>query len=164
VRSVFNKGGIVETRDTVGKISQDIALKESETLDHTAQEQGKEMLKDFDKNILEAIERGKSLYAKDFYIEVITKKEPLMKNVLRNYFVTKQSCPTPTFDSSVYKYHRNDAITEFLWVVPNKTVYDDFRINALQVPKQYRELLQNVLDFSDGTLLRRCLILNGEIL
>ena len=154
---------MVKKRDTVGKISTEL-LQGQSSLDHTADEQGNEMLKDWDKNMLEAIENGKAAYHGDFYIVVETKKEPLMKNVLRNYFFTRQSCPTPTFDTTVYKYHRNDAITEFLWVVPCKEVYEDSKNNALQVPAQFRELLQFVLDFADGTLLRRCLILNGEIL
>lgn len=152
-----------QKRDTVGKISTEL-LQQQDSIDHTAAEQGAEMLKDWDKNMLEAIENGKAAYHGDFYVVVETKKEPLMKNVLRNYFFTRQSCPTPRFDTTVYKYHRNDGIVEFLWVIPCVDVYEDFKNNALQVPAEFKELLQYVLDFADGTLLRKCLILNGEIL
>jgi len=55
-----------------------------------------------------------------FYVCVITKKERLMDNVLRNYFLARSTCPTPQYDQTVYKYHRDSGAIQFLWVLPSK--------------------------------------------
>lgn len=149
-------------RDTVGKISSEL-LFNADYLDHSPEEQMREQLEDYEKNVLEAIETGKKLYDGDFYIVVETKKEPKMQNVIRNYFIARQTCPTPTYDNSVYKYHWRDEHLEFLWVLPSKEVYKMFKDRALEIPSDQKELLGFVLDDADGTLLRLCKKLNGEI-
>lgn len=154
----------MKKRDNIGIIAPDLASKHESTIDHTAHEQMQEMLKEWDKNMLECIQDAKSKFHKDFFIVVETKKEPLMHNVLRNYFIARQSCPTPMYDNTVYRYHRNDDIVELLWVLPSKATCDMMRNRALEIPAEERELLQYVLDDADGTLLQRSLIINKEIL
>lgn len=149
-------------RDTIGKISWDL-LANSSVLDHSAQEQMQEQLDSYEANMFEAIERGKKEFPGDFFIVVETKKEPKMKNVIRNYFIVRQSCPTPQYDNSVYKYHAATEYCEFLWVLPSKQVYNMMKNRALELPVEERQLLQFVLEDSDGTLLRKCRMLNGEI-
>jgi hypothetical protein len=149
-------------RDTVGKISWDL-LANSSVLDHSADEQMKEQLDTYEANMFEAIERGKKAFPQDFYIVVETKKEPKMKNVIRNYFIVRQSCPTPQYDNSVYKFHHATEFCEFLWVLPSKQVYNMMKNRALELPAEERQLLQFVLEDSDGTLLRKCRMLNGEL-
>lgn len=151
-----------QKRDTVGKISWDL-LANASYLDHSPDEQMQEQLDTYEKNILEAIERGKNIFPNDFYIVVETKKEPKMKNVIRNYFIVRESCPTPQYDNSVYKYHYATEECEFLWVLPSKQVYAMLKNHALDLPSEQRELLQFVLEDSDGTLLQKCRKLNGEV-
>jgi len=146
-------------RDTVGKISLDLSKKTPDSRDPIELE--REMHKDYEKNVFLAIERGKKEFGSLFYIVVITKKEPLMKNVLRNYFTPRSSCPTPDYDQALYKYD-NDTLT-FLWVVPSKDTCELFRDNLLQIDPSEKELLQFVLRFYDGDLLRLSRKLNGEI-
>jgi len=148
------------TRETVGKISQDLLLKTPDTRDPIELE--REMHKDYEKNIFECIERCKKEFFGDFYVVVTTKKERLMENVLRNYFFGRKTCPTPEWDQTVYRYFPKDDYLEFLWVVPSKDTCELYKQNALQVDPKERELLQYVLDFSDGTLLERAKKLNGE--
>ena len=150
-------------RETVGKISIDL-LWGAQPLDHSPEEQMRECLEEWEKNLLECIERGKKEFPHDFYIVVDTKKEPKMQNVLRNVFIPRSTCPTPTYDNSVYKYHRSDENLEFLWVLPSKATCIMMKDRALEIPEDQRELLQFVLDDIDGTLLKRCKILNKEIL
>jgi hypothetical protein len=150
------------SRDTVGKISWDL-LSNASTLDHSAEEQMREQLEEFESEVLQAVERGKAAFSDDFYVVVDTKKEPKMKNVIRNYFIIRNSCPSPQYDNIVYKYHRLSEQLEFLWVLPSKPVYNMLKDRALEIPSEQRELLQFVLDDSDGTLLKRCKKLNGEI-
>ena len=154
-------GKIMEQRPTVGKLSWDL-LQHASPADHSAEEQMREQLDNYERNVFEAVENGKKLYGGDFYIVVETKKEPKMKNVIRNYFFPRMTCPTPTYDNSVYKYHRSEEHLQFLWVLPSKEVCKMMREYALEIPSEERELLQFVLDDADGTLLRRCKQLNGE--
>jgi len=147
-------------KDTVGKISLELSQKEAPTRDPI--ELQREMHKDYEKHIIECIESNKNHLDGDFYVEVITKKERLMPNVLRNYFFATQACPTPTWDQAVYKYHRLDEQVRFLWVVPSKDTCELFTYNALEIDKSEHELLNFVLQFNDGSLLRLAKKLNGE--
>ena len=149
-------------RDTVGKISWDL-LANAAIPDHSADEQMQEQLDTFESEVFLAIERGKKTFPDDFYIVVETKKEPKMKNVIRNYFIIRQSCPTPQYDNSVYKYHRLTEQCEFLWVLPAKHIYTMLKDRALELPIEQRQLLQFVLEDADGTLLKRCKQLNSEL-
>lgn len=146
---------------TVGKQALGL-LKDAKLLDYSAHEQMQEMLTDYDKNLMDCIDRGCAMFDKDFFIEVITKKEKLLKNVLRNYFVPRLSCPTPTYDQTVYKYNRTDEFPEFLWVLPSKETYNMMVDRFLEIDESEKQLLQFVLDDSNGDLLRKCKILNGE--
>lgn len=149
-------------RDTVGKISWDL-LANAAPINHSPEEQMQEQLEDYENNVYEAIERGIKEFPEDFYVVVETKKEPKMKNVLRNYFMIRKSCPTPQYDNVVYRYHRVSENCELLWVLPSKQVYSMMKNHALELTKDQRQLLQFVLEDADGTLLRKCKKLNGEL-
>jgi len=98
----------------------------------------------------------------DFYISVLLKKEKLLENVLRNYFIPTKVCPTPGYDQTVYKYDNKKETIELLWVVPDKETCEIFRENFMIIVPGERGLLKYVLDFYDGTLFRLCKKLNGE--
>lgn len=149
-------------RDTVGKLSWDI-LSNAAVPDYSAEEQMREQLEEWDKNIEEAIESGKKTYTGDFFLVVETKKEPKLQNVLRNYFIPRLTCPTPQYDNTVYKYHRIDDRIEFLWVLPSKATCIMMKEYAVDIPEEQKELLKFVLDDADGTLLRLCKKLNREL-
>jgi hypothetical protein len=125
-------------------------------------DQQREMQKDYEKNFIECLERGKKAIDGDFYLVVETKKERLLVNVLRNYFFYRHSCPTPTYDTAVYKYHRSSDTIEFLWTVPSRDTCELLRDNALEVAPEERDLLHFVLDFYQGTLLARAKKMNNE--
>lgn len=148
------------TRQKVGKYSADLLQKQPET--KSPIEQMYENLTDYDKHIFTCIDDGKKRFDGDFFLVVLTKKEPLMPNVLRNYFIARISCPTPDYDQTVYKYTKADEIVDFLWVIPSKDTCFLLKKHALEVPESERELLNFVLRFSDGDLYRLCKKLNGE--
>ncbi len=152
----------MQKRDTVGKISWDLLAK-ADFLDHSAEEQMKEQLDTFEVEMLKAVDRGKQTFPDGFYVVVETKKEPKMKNVLRNYFIIRNSCPTPQYDNAVYRYHTQSEQLEFLWVLPSRQVYNMLKEHALEIPLEERQLLQFVLEDGDGTLLKKCKKLNGEL-
>jgi hypothetical protein len=148
------------TRDTVGKIAVDLMKQDAPTLDPI--EIQREVHKEYEKNVFECINTHKSLFAGDFFVEVITKKERLLQNVLRNYYFATQACPSPTYDQTLYHYHRSSDYIEFLWVIPAKDICEMLTLNALDVVESERDLLNFVLEFNDGTLLRKAKKLNNE--
>ena len=150
-----------EKRDTVGKISLDLQKNAYEAT-HSADEQMREQLSYYEDHINQCIRRCKKEYDGDFYIVVLTKKERLMQNVLRNFFMGRATCPTPEYDQAVYKYNRAFGGIEFMWVIPAKDVCMHMLDNALTLPAEERDLLEFVMDFNDGTLLRKVKNINGE--
>ncbi len=149
------------SKETVGKASRDLLLKNEPS--HSVIDYEREMHKDYEKNILECVERCKKEFFGDFYVLVIIKKERLMQNVIRNYFLGRKSCPTPDWDQTVYSYDRKNDTIKFMWVIPAKDICEYYKSHALEVVPEERELLQFVLDFDDGTLLRLAKKLNGEV-
>lgn len=149
------------TRETVGKSSTDL-LKKVPNNNHSAHDQMKEMLTDYEKNIHEAIQAGVKQFQGGFFIVVLLKQERLMKNVMRQYYFPRESCPTPQHDQVVYHYHRENGAIEFLWVVPSLNACVTMVNEMLLVHPDERQLLQFVLDFRDGTLLRKAQALNNE--
>ncbi len=152
----------MQQKETVGSVALGL-IQGAQELDHSAFEQMQEQLQEYESNIFTCVDAGRKLYPRDFFIVVETKKEPKLKNVLRNYFIHRQSCPTPTYDNVVYKYHRSDDHLEFLWVLPSRDTYKMLIKHALEIAPEERELLQFVLDDADGTLLKRAKSLNGEL-
>lgn len=149
-------------RETVGKISRDLIMN-SDTPDHSPYEQMQEQLKYYESNVEEAIKRGLKEHGHTFYVVVLTKKERLMENVIRNYFFTRSTCPTPDWDQAVYRYKNvRGGDVDFLWVVPSKDTCKYLKDNALTIEKSERTLLDFVLDFDSGNLLKMAKRLNGE--
>ena len=151
----------MEKRDTVGKIAVTLA-KDSCDNTHSPHEQMLEQLSDYDKNIYECVERYKKDFLKDFYVVVITKKERLLENVIRNFFYGRISCPTPDYDQTVYFYNYKTQIINFMWVIPSKDACQFIKENALRLDPSEKELINFVLSFYDGSLLKRCKELNNE--
>ena len=151
------------TRKTVGQASQEL-IKDQHTQDHAASEQGQEMLREYESGVHEAIQTGIKTWKGDFYVVVLTKQERLMKNVIRLYMLTRQSCPTPQHDQTVYLYHRVSGDIEELWTVPSLQACVTLVNEALMVHPDERQLLDYVLQFRDGTLLRKAQELNGELI
>jgi hypothetical protein len=150
----------MEQKEKVGKIAHDLLTKADDK--HTVIDQMREQLSDYDRNLYISIEEGKKKWSSDFYVVVLTKKERLMENVIRNYFIGRLTCPTPEYDQVVYKYNHKSEIIDFLWVVPAKDVCRYMLQNALNLPESERDLLNFVIKFDNGELLKQSKKLNGE--
>lgn len=147
-------------KKTVGEVSLELSQKEPET--RSPIEQMRENLSEYEKNIYLCAGRYKKNFPEDFFIVVITKRERLMQNVLRNYFTGRLTCPTPDYDQTVYRYNKIGDYIEFIWTIPDRETCHVFRDNALKIVESERELLRFVMDFNDGTLYKLCKRLNGE--
>ena len=150
----------MKKKETVGKVATELLAKADNK--HTVVDQMEENLSDWDKNIWLCVDNSKKIYPNDFFIIVETKKERLLENVIRNYFIARLSAPTPTWDQTVYKYHRKKDALEFLWVVPSKDTCEYLSYHRRVVVESERELLKFVLSYNDGTLLKIAKKLNGE--
>lgn len=149
-----------ERRDTAGKIHLDLLNKTPDT--RSPIEQMQESLTDYDKNIWICVEEGKKKYPGDFFLEVTTKQEPLMHKIMRNYFSSRLSCPTPNYDQTAYKYSLKDDKITFLWVIPSRDTCYDMLENRIHVPPEEYGLLEFVLKFERGDLFKMCKKLNNE--
>jgi hypothetical protein len=147
-------------RDTVGKIAADLALRTPYSTDPIEIE--RELHKDYVKNIFECVQSSKKQFNGDFFVVVLTKKEPLMQNVLRHYYFSRHSCPTPDYDQTVYHYHLKEDDIEFLWVIPSKEACLTFLEQASSIAPEEWGLLHFVLKFADHTLFKLAKKLNNE--
>ena len=148
-------------RDTVGKISAELLQKDTYA-DHSAGEQMQEQLREYESNVYDCVASGKSIYSGDFFVVVITKRERLMPNVMRNYFLHRLSCPSPEYDQTLYHYHRADDNLEFVWVIPSIVAVKDMVKHKHNLDMSFYQLLKFVLEFLDGTLEAKARILNNE--
>lgn len=153
-------GFVVNQREKVGKISSDLMQKKQdctkvEDLQHGMQE-------DYMKELMSCIDNNYEKYPHSFYVVVLTKAEKLMPNVFRNYFLARSTCPTPSYDQSVFRYNKSTGRIEYLWTVPDRNVCQHLKDNASQVVESEKMLLQFVLKFLNGTLLESCKKINKE--
>lgn len=118
--------------------------------------------KDYEKNLLECLARGKKHYENDFYVVALFKKERLFEEVHRLMWFPRQSCPTPTYSQIVYRYQKNPEKFEFLWVLPDQDTCQFYCYNALSVVSEERDLLNFILEFRSGDLDQKVRTLNNE--
>jgi hypothetical protein len=111
------------------------------------------------------IENSKTqeIYAnKDFYIVLLQTVDRVLRQP-RNIVLARQSCPTPVYKQSVWKYHKAGTL-EYLWSIPDELLYWAIVHNAqtyLQ-DKECAELAKFVLLMESGELLTWVKKENGE--
>lgn len=162
---------------TLGQISSDLLMKVPDSMDPIEIQRATE--KEYIDNLIWAVEHAqkkvdcstikghdecKDRAAMDgsFFIAAIIKKEKLLSNVIRNYFIPTYDCPTPTYDQTIYRYNHKKEDIEFIWAIPDKETCLTLQENKDIVVPEERQLLQYVLDFYDGTLYRMMKKFNGE--
>ena len=150
----------MKKKETVGKIASDLLQKDPVSTDPI--EQMEEVLTEYEQNIIKTAQTDAAQYNTIFYVVVLFKTEPLMPNVVRNYYFSRSSCPTPDYDQAVYKVNAKDRTIDFLWIIPDKRTCQYLTENVLLVPPSQATLCKFVLSFNDGSLLQRCKQLNGE--
>lgn len=152
-----------EKRKNVGAHAYELLQKEPETRDPHELQQEMQKYDDFVKELEACVEDAKRTYIGNFYVVVLTKREKLMPNAIRTYALARQSCPTPQFDQTVYFYDRSQGDLQYIWTVPDQHACLELYYNAHDVPREQHQLRDFVLEFYDGTLLRRAKEYNGEI-
>jgi hypothetical protein len=112
----------------------------------------------YEEAIRKAIDNGIKEIPGDFYVLGIVYKDPMIKtqNVLRIRARCCATCPTPTWNSNVYKYHVKNSDLELLWSIPSLSTCCYYEHNKLLVPPSEYCILQQVLDYHSGKHDLRC--------
>lgn len=110
--------------------------------------------KSYEEEVWETVDRGRrdSAIEGDFFVVVLFKKERHLKNIVRQLFFYRQSCPTPEYDQTVYQYHRKDDEMEYLWTVPNNAACLFLPRIEKSLPEEQRWLVSMVNSFNKGEL------------
>ena len=120
----------------------------------------KEFNKDYMDNLVQAAMDGKKKYNTTFYVVVLFRRERLMKKLLRNGFLSRQSCPTPNYDQTVYKFNPTTEELEFLWVIPSPEICTQLYNKRLDIEIRKHPLMPYVVNFKEGKLLEKAKELN----
>lgn len=139
----------------VGKAVYDILSKPQEEMQ--VEEVLEEYKHEYLEEILTCIRDNKNKYISPFYIIVLTKKEPWAVNVMRNWFIARQTKPSskwmrdqfPNFMQTVYSWDDRSEELKILWSLPtwqdslvvlkNKALYDP-------------QLVKWILEYESGML------------
>jgi len=107
-----------------GQAAFDILSKEQPPME--TQEVIDEYKDDYLKSMVETLETNVNRYEPPFYVVVLSKKEPWAVNVMRNWFVARQTRPTTTYlrheypnhMNTVYSYDKRSSELKILWSLP----------------------------------------------
>lgn len=108
--------------------------------------------------------RDRSALEGSFFVAAVLKKEKLLENVLRNYFIPTKACPTPSYDQTLYRFNADKDEIEYIWTVPDRETCLTFKENITKIVPEERALLANILDFYSGALYRKAKEFNGEMM
>ncbi len=153
-------------KKTVGKYAYELQQKADEKINPIELQReihkGNDSEKSFENQVRLAVERGEKELDGDFFVVVLFKKERIMKNVVRQYFFPRKSCPTPEYDQVVYHYFPKEDKLEFLWVIPDKKSTVEIPLVGAFLPLEQQDLVQFCKDFNSGKLDRICDRLNRK--
>ena len=93
---------------------------------------------------------------KPFYVVVVTKKEKLLQNIIRRYFLARKTMPMPDYDQSVFLYYPKTEQLRYLWTLPDPEACHEFYHIGADVDPQELELQGFVIEFLDDKLYDRC--------
>jgi hypothetical protein len=124
------------------------------------------MENDIVRNIHETAEKAtqNSLYKhKDFYVVMLMKVERIGQ-VPQTIIFARQSCPTPVYKQSVWKYHHIAGTLEFLWSIPDSFLYYHIINNTQKylADKECADIAKFVILMESGELLDWVKRENGE--
>lgn len=149
-------------KPTVGEKALELFHKIPDT--YIASELTSEQLTLYEEHLQDCYAKGRKSYGNvDFYISVWTKWERALGfKVIRPYFIARRTCPTPQWDQTVYRCHKDSGEIEYLWSLPSKEACEYYTINQAVIPPEEWGILKFVLQDNNGDLLKMAKQLNGE--
>ena len=143
----------IETSDkkTVGSSARELLLKPDlkQGIVDTQREVDKEYFREIEKCVTQ---NPHCTWTSPWYLIVLHKKERLLENVVRRYFLGRRSLPTPQYDQTVWRYYPSTGNLQFIWCIPDKEISHQFILDPLSHGSEYDDLRKFVLEFMDGTL------------
>lgn len=153
-----------DNKVTVGALAREAMKQEAEKVNLIEYGQAVQDPKKYYETLQDSVDKGiKKFPDQDFYIEVVDRFDKMLKNVGVTQFVVCMVCPTPTYDTSVWRYRNDIKDIEYLWTVPDKRICELFKDNFLDIIPDEQPLLEQVLKFTSGELLQMAKKLNGEV-
>lgn len=87
-----------------------------------------------------------------FYVCVLHKRERLLENVVRRYFLGRKSIPTPEYDQTLWRYYPHSGNLEFIWCIPDKNTTLWMYSNPQDVPEEQKHLHKFIVEFINDNL------------
>lgn len=122
--SKYNYNRFGQKGQRVGQAILDIVSKDqpSQTVEDTMVEFGPDYVKEFET----AVNYGCKHFQSPFYVMVLSKKEMWACNLVRNYFIPRQTYPYgtetviqyPNYTKTLYKVNANTQQIDILWSIP----------------------------------------------
>ena len=145
-----------EEKKTVGEAVFDILSRENspQTVEETVEDLGAG--KDYMETLKQTFADNLTKYSLPFYVHVLGKKEPWAPNVLRHWFVARQTRPLarethisyPNHFHELYSIDKNHDI-RLVWIVPSKSAIE----SAIASPRNIEpKFLEAISDFLAGRL------------
>lgn len=151
----YNRFGSKGVR--VGQAVVDILSKDQP--DQTVEETIEAFGPDFVKELQDTIEKNKGKYQSPFYVFILTKKEMWAVNVVRNFFIARQTNPSglemvkqyPNYMKTLYKVDSKKGTLELKWSIPGHQEC----LSICKTPSSYDpELVSWILQCYAGNLER----------
>ncbi len=155
---------IIDNSDLKNDSNEVRLIREDDYKDATAKECGDELQKSSIKYLLSSEEDGKKAFPhSDFFIvRLLIRPRIEQDKKIWTKWIVRKTCPTPTYDQTVFHYKKNDNNLNYLWTIPDDFHAQQMKLNMLHVDPELRQLLEHILDFFDGTLDKLCARLNKE--
>lgn len=143
-------------KTTVGAKALELQKKTDEKINpidlQRAVHKGNDSNDSYENQVRVAVERGRDLFEGDFFVVVLFKKERLFVNCVRQYFLPRKSCPRPEYDQVVYQYLSEGDDLKFIWVIPDKESCEAVPTHLNDMPSDYKEFVNYIMDFNSGKL------------
>ncbi len=151
---------------TVGQYSHEFQQKPDEKINaidlQRAIFKGDKPENSLENRVKKAVEDGIAKFEGNFFLVLLLRKERLMPNVIRPMLICQQTCPTPTYDQTVWSYNRSEEKLEQVWVVPDKQTVPFLILMKKYLPSDQEKLVEFAEIFVSGELDRFCQRLNCQ--
>lgn len=143
-----------EKKKSVGAAVKEILEKPKH--DYEVQEIIDEYSQKYIQEVQKAVEQNFDRFESPFYIVVIHKKEPWALNVMRNWFITRQTKPTighmwreyHNFMHTIYEVDKSSCAVKLLHTLPSpeeaKTIVKNFHLYDQQLVRWCHAALEEV--------------------
>jgi hypothetical protein len=149
---------------TAGQLYMEAQKSERPETDQDLLDTQKPAGKSYMDELYSEVEKGKVLFSSlpYFFVQVFTRQDKIMVMTLVSTWQTRETCPTPSFNQTVYRYVKVEDVLEIIWVLPSNERCLYYLQNPIGKDEGERFIIQCVHDLKDGTLEKIARELNKE--